>query len=404
MEEKRFTNPFYIFFLVLPYGISVGFATVTLPYLLTQNGFPVATTAAIVSIGVSANIWRFLWAPVADLTLSLRKWYWIGVFACTATLLWLCLTPFNLKGQLLLTIIVFISQVASTFVVLPVGGFMAHRITENKKGMAGGFYQAGNLGGVGIGGGAGLWLSTHINVMVAGLVLCAVSVLCGLVVLLIKDVENNKENSIAHQTVVMGKDLMTMIRIPIVLFAMIVLLMPMGTGAAANLFSAITGDWKVNVDSVALVTGLLFGIVSAIGCVIGGYIADKLGVWSGYLIAVSASAASALLMAALPYLPPFYIGGVLVYAFGLGLVNATFSALALYATGKRNASTKYALLSSLANIPIVYMTNVDGWAHDKYGSKAMLLVESAICFLFVATTLIFLKRLKNKGLLLKFID
>jgi len=404
MEEKRFTNPFYIFFLVLPYGISVGFATVTLPYLLTQNGFPVATTAAIVSIGVSANIWRFLWAPVADLTLSLRKWYWIGVFACTATLLWLCLTPFNLKGQLLLTIIVFVSQVASTFVVLPVGGFMAHRIAENKKGMAGGFYQAGNLGGVGLGGGAGLWLATHINVTMAGVVLCAVSVLCGLVVLLIKDVENNKENSIAHQTVVMGKELMTMIRIPVVLFVMIVLLMPMGTGAAANLFSAITGDWKVNVDSVALVTGLLFGIVSAIGCVIGGYIADKLGVWSGYLIAVSASAASALLMAALPYLPPFYIGGVLVYAFGLGLVNATFSALALYATGKKNASTKYALLSSLANIPIVYMTNVDGWAHDKYGSKAMLLVESSICFLFVATTLVFLKRLKKKDLLLKTID
>ena len=404
MEEKRFTNPFYIFFLVLPFGISAGFTTVTLPYLLTKNNFPIAMTATIVSVGVAANVWRFLWAPVADLTLSLRKWYWIGLIACTATLLWLCITPFTIKGEVLLTIIVFVSQVAATFVVLPVGGFMAHRIEETKKGMAAGWYQAGNLGGVGIGGGAGLWLATHYNILVAGVVLCVGSILCGLIVQTIKDVERNKENSVAHQTVLMGKELLNMVRVPVVLFVMIVLLMPMGTGGASNLFSAIAGDWKTDADTVALVTGLLSGIVSAVGCVIGGWAADKWGVWIGYLGAITVGALVALGMAALPYVSIVYVGGVLAYAFGLGLVNAAFSAITLYATGKKNASTKYALLSSISNIPVVYMTEVDGWAHDQYGSKGMLVLESALCLLFVLICIFFLKKLKERNLVLKSID
>ena len=404
MEEKRFTNPFYIFFLVLPFGISAGFTTVTLPYLLTNNNFPIAMTATIVSVGVAANVWRFLWAPVADLTLSLRKWYWIGLIACTATLLWLCITPFTIKGEVLLTIIVFVSQVAATFVVLPVGGFMAHRIEETKKGMAAGWYQAGNLGGVGIGGGAGLWLATHYNILVAGVVLCVGSILCGLIVQTIKDVERNKENSVAHQTVLMGKELLNMVRVPVVLFVMIVLLMPMGTGGASNLFSAIAGDWKTDADTVALVTGLLSGIVSAVGCVIGGWAADKWGVWIGYLGAITVGALVALGMAALPYVSIVYVGGVLAYAFGLGLVNAAFSAITLYATGKKNASTKYALLSSISNIPVVYMTEVDGWAHDQYGSKGMLVLESALCLLFVLICIFFLKKLKERNLVLKSID
>ena len=59
--------------------MSAGFVSVTLPFALTRAGFPVAITASIVALGVSANVWRFLWGPLADLTLTLRRWYVIGV-------------------------------------------------------------------------------------------------------------------------------------------------------------------------------------------------------------------------------------------------------------------------------------------------------------------------------------
>ena len=81
MSPPRSTPPLLFFFLVLPFGISIGFVSITLPFVLTKAGVAVATTASIVAIGLSANVWRFLWGPVVDLTLSLRRWYLICIAA-----------------------------------------------------------------------------------------------------------------------------------------------------------------------------------------------------------------------------------------------------------------------------------------------------------------------------------
>jgi MFS transporter, PAT family, beta-lactamase induction signal transducer AmpG len=404
MEPRPFAKPFYFFFLFLPAGISMGFVSVTLPYLLTQHGFSVARTAGIVALGVSANLWRFLWGPVADLTLSLRKWYWIGVIASVVTLQLLCITPFTLKGEAFLMIIVFISQVSATFVMLPLGGVMANRIPNEQKGQASGWYQAGNLGGVGLGGGAGLWLASHYSVMIAGLVLCLMSLLSALFIFFIEDVSREKQETITAAIANLGKSIISMVRIPIVLFVVILVCMPIGTGGASNLFSAIAADWKTNADTVALVTGILSGIVSTVGCVIGGYIADRRGVWVGYLGSGTICALCTIAMAVSPLRPYVYIAGVLGYSFSLGLMNAAFSAVLLFAVGKKNASTKYAMLASLGNLPVVYMTTVDGWAHDRFNSKFMLLLEAGLCLLFVFICVLIIRWLKEKSWLLKTVE
>src|ERR1700736_4525991 len=171
MRDSHSTSPLTFFFLVLPMGISAGYVGVTLPFILTRAGFSVGAAAAIVAVGLSANIWRFLWGPVADLTLSLRKWYWIGLGTCTATLFLLSLIPIHQDQVAGLTTMVFITQVAATLVVLPIGGLMAHTVAEEKKGRASGWYQAGNLGGFGLGGGAGGWLAGPLSLPGCGTLL-----------------------------------------------------------------------------------------------------------------------------------------------------------------------------------------------------------------------------------------
>src|SRR5438046_6350865 len=130
MRDHDSTRPFVFFFLALPYGISSGFVSINLPFLLTRVGFWVATAASIVAIGVSANLWRFLWGPIADLTLSARRWYLVGLSTAAATLLLLALIPLNQNTVGVLMAVVFISQVAGTLIVLPVGGLMAHTAAE----------------------------------------------------------------------------------------------------------------------------------------------------------------------------------------------------------------------------------------------------------------------------------
>jgi PAT family beta-lactamase induction signal transducer AmpG len=261
MQTQQYTKPFYIFSLTMPAGLSQGFVTVALPYLLTLHGFSVAQAAAVIAVGFSANVWRFIWGPIVDVSLSFKKWYWIGLALCTSTLLLLCFYPFTVKEQVLLTCIVFISQVAGTFSLLPVNGFMAKRIAKNHKGSASGWYQAGSLVGVGIGGGAGLWLATHYSVLIAGIVLCIASVLFALVVLLIKDTAHEKENTIVNELAAMGKDIFAMLKVPITLLVISLIFLPIGTDAAANLWSAIAKDWHTSTNVVALVTGILSGLI-----------------------------------------------------------------------------------------------------------------------------------------------
>ena len=143
MPRRDKTKPFVFFFLVLPYGISSGFVSITLPFVLTRAGFSVAIAASIVAIGISANLWRFLWGPIADLTLTARRWYLIGLSAAALTLFLLGLFPLNPDTVGMLMAIVFISQVASTFIVLPVGGLMAHTVANQAKGRAAGGMKLG---------------------------------------------------------------------------------------------------------------------------------------------------------------------------------------------------------------------------------------------------------------------
>jgi MFS transporter, PAT family, beta-lactamase induction signal transducer AmpG len=404
IQQQSFTKPHYIFFIVLASGISQGFVSVTLPYLLSQNGFSVGTIADIVALGVSANLWRFLWGPLVDLSLSLRKWFWISTLLCIGTLMLLCVTPFTVKGTALLYSIVFVSQVAATFMLLPVSGFMAKRIETNKKGKAGGWFQAGTLGGTGLGGGVGLWLATHYNVTIAGIVLCAISLLFSLVVVKIKDVPHTKNKTIATELKVMGKDIITMIKTPVILFIIFMICLPIGTGAVSNLWSAIAVDWKTGADTVALVTGILFGLVSAAGCVAGGFIADRWGNWKSYLGFGIFYAFITGSMALFPYTPLVYITGVIIYAFSIGMMNAAFTSVLLFATGKKNAATKFSLLVSLGNLSFVYMTSVDGWVHDKHSSKYMLLTEAALCLLSVLICVIILNWMKARKMIVKTID
>lgn len=401
MSPQQFTKPFYIFFLMLPTGISNGFITVTLPFLLTKNNFPVAVTAGIVALGLSANLWRFLWGPIVDISLSLRKWFWIGLSAGTGSLLLLCFIPFTVKGTVLLSAIVFISQVAATITVLPINGFMANCIAGNKKGKASGWFQAGSLAGTGLGGGVGLWLAVHYNVVVAGIVLCTASLLFAMVVLLIKDIQHVKGKTLLQEIAVMGKDVLAMLKVPLALSVIVLLVLPIGTGAMAHLWSAIGQDWKTDADTVALITGLLSGVVSAVGCVTGGMVADKWGVWVSYLGSGIVCAAVTLLMAVMPYHPVVYITGVLAYAFSMGMVYAAFTAIILFAIGKKHVATKYSLLASLGNLPVVYMTAFNGWMHDKYSSGLMLVSEGVIGISFVLFFYLALRQLWYKKLIPK---
>jgi hypothetical protein len=87
--------------------------------------------------------------------------------------------------------------------------------------------------------------------------------------------------------------------------------------------------------------------------------------------------------------------GVLFYALRQRVRLRRFSALVFFAIGCGAVSTKVAVLSSFGNPPVIYMTVLNGWSHDRYGSAGMLAMQALaviVCILFASFAIARLQR------------
>jgi len=71
-----------------------------------------------------------------------------------------------------------------------------------------------------------------------------------------------------------------------------------------------------------------------------------------------------------------YIGFTMTYALVTGLTYAGFSAVVLEAIGLGAAATKYNVFASLSNMPIAYMTVIEGWAQTRWNVSGRLFAEA----------------------------
>src|ERR1043166_193986 len=300
MRKRESTRPVTFFFLLLPYGISSGFVAITVPFFLTRAGFSVASAATIVALGVSANIWLFCWGPIVDLILTPRRWYILAVIVSALTLFLLAVVPFQQSAGAMLSAMVFISQIALTTVVLPICSLLAYTVPDEAKGRAAGWYQAGNLGGTGIGGGIGVWLGVHFKKELAGAVLAVGMLAAAAAIFFAADFRVIAGFGFRERIRLMGRDLLAMLRSAIPLLTLFLITSPIASGAMNNLWSAVAPDWNAGPNTVALVTGVFNGIVCALGCLLGGWIADRFGRWWSYFSSGIALALVAIVMAMAP--------------------------------------------------------------------------------------------------------
>ncbi len=381
-------HPWIFLVLFAPYGISTGYVNVTLGYALTHAGVSTADVATIVAISLIPQTWKVLWAPIIDTMLSRKRWYMI---AAVTTGLGMAATGFVTAGQASLTIyyaLVLGFNLTISFLTMSVESLMAHCTLPEQRGRAGGWLQAGNLGGLGLGGGAGLWIVQHVaggGDWLPALVLGGSCIACSLALPLIAEpAADPGAEGLAENLLRVLKDVWSVARSRPGCLAMIILFMPIGTGAAANLWADVAGDWGASANVVALVSGLLSGLISAFGCIVGGYLCDLMDRKTSYSAFGVALALCAIGMALAPRTPTMFVVFSSLYNFMTGLTYASFTALTLEAIDRGAAATKYNLLACLSNVPIAYMTQLDGSVQTRWGSGAMLYVEAALGFAGIA--------------------
>jgi len=371
-------HPFVFLVLILPFGVISGYVTVTFAYLFSKAGIPVAAVAALVGASLLPQVFKFLWAPLVDSSFTVKKWYLFASLITAGSILATGILPIKASSLPLLTVIVVAGNVASSFLGMAVNSLAAHDTPEEKKGNMSGYLQAGNLGGSGIGGGAGLWLAEHINNPWApAVVLSGACLLCCVGLFFVKEHPSTVRAADALNTLKnLLMDLWDTLKTRLGVLAMILCFLPLGTGAASNLWSAVSGDWKASADTVAFATGVMSGLITAAGCVLGGWICDRGNRQIAYVAFGLTEVLCAIGMALCPHTELMYVAWTSLYAFSLGLCYAGFSAFVFEAIGKGAAATKYTVYASLSNAPIYYMTIVDGWAQTRWHSDGMLYTEA----------------------------
>jgi MFS transporter, PAT family, beta-lactamase induction signal transducer AmpG len=371
-------HPSIFMFLYLPFGIFQGYISVTLGFLLTQAGVSLAGVASIVSLPFLPNILKFLWAPLVDTTITVKKWYGIANIGTAIGILATCIVPLNSSFLLPLIIIVLLGSLANTVIAMSTESLIAQDVPNELKGRASGWLQAGNLGGFGIGGGAGIWLAENISEpWISGAIIALTCLLCGLGLILLKEPAPFKKEENYLKTVgTLVKDIWILVKSRGGFLVLILCIVPVGSGAASNLWSAISKDWSASPNAVALAVGVVGGVSSAIGCLVGGWICDLMDRKKAYILFGLLEGACALTMAICPRTELMFVIWTSVYAITIGLAFAGFSAFVLEAIGKIGAATKYNVFAGLSNIPIYVMIYVDEWAHNNWSATGMLLAET----------------------------
>jgi MFS family permease len=232
------THPVAFMILILPWGIITGYIGVAVAYFLAQAGVSTTQIAGLLALGFIPQTWKFLWAPIVDTTLSQIKWYMLAALVSAVGIFAVGAIPANASSLPLLTTVMLAAFLAGTFLCISVESLMAYATPAGEKGRAGGWLQAGNLGGGGVGGGAGLWMAQHLpGNWIAGSVLGAACLLCCLALRLVRDPPAvHRERLVTREFANVLRDLWQVARSQLGFLALLIFFLPIGTGAAGNLF------------------------------------------------------------------------------------------------------------------------------------------------------------------------
>ena len=100
--------------LFAPFGISSGYVSVTLAFLLGRAGLSTLEITTIIAGTLWVQTWKVLWAPIIDTVGNPKLWYGLGAAGIGATILFMSVLPATAHGVPAITVLALVSSAAST--------------------------------------------------------------------------------------------------------------------------------------------------------------------------------------------------------------------------------------------------------------------------------------------------
>ncbi len=384
-------HPVVWFVLILPFGALGGFVGVGLTFLATKHGLSITEGALLNGAQLLSQWLKWMWAPLVDITLTPRRWHVLATVLTAAGTLAMSLIPLGPGTLVLLLAVIALTSLVNTMVAMSVEACLTADTPPDQVGRVSAWFQAGNLGGSGLGGGLGLWLLESLpQTWMAGAIMGGLMLICcgALAFLRETPAAPHRVGEVGVLAAVRGvtRDLLQTLRSTGGMLAALLLVLPIGTGAGAGVLTqaAVAAHWGAGAREVGLLQGALSGIVTAVGCFAGGALCRRLHPRSSYAVIGIALAVIASAMALAPATVATYVVAATVYNFAVGMAYAAYSATTLEAIGRSAGATKFSMMASLSNFPIWWLGLLLGWVADHHGAAAMLHTEAALSVLGVA--------------------
>jgi MFS transporter, PAT family, beta-lactamase induction signal transducer AmpG len=370
----KHNSPWLFGFLGVPNGLANAIIVLLMPYVLRRQGVAVDRIAEIVALASIPNVWYFLYSPVVDL--GLRRRTWILLSATTAGLC-AALAVLASSGSLtLLTVLLFASGTVGSLISSANGALLSF-LDPAVRGRASGWYQAGNLGGGTIGGGLAIWLADRTGLPGLALGVMVLIVLPATAAFLIAEPAPHRRAFIPLFADLFS-DLREVLWSRRTLVGLVFFLSPVGSAAVVNLASGLGPDYHAPAGEVMWISGIAGGLLSALGSLVGGFVCDRMNRMLAYALSGGLSALFAAYLAFAPATPWTYGLGYSGYSITAGFAYAVFTALVLEVMGHRRhaAGTAYSLFVATGNVPILYMTWLDGVGYKYKAVRGLMTVDA----------------------------
>jgi PAT family beta-lactamase induction signal transducer AmpG len=155
---------------------------------------------------------------------------------------------------------------------------------------------------------------------------------------------------------------------------------PMCSGAMLGLLPELARDYGVSGAQVAWMNGLGGALLTAAGALCASLTPLRVRAPIAFLLAGLVNAATLALLALAPLRPEVYFAGTVLFLFTIGACYAYFTGVALEFLGPsgKSGSGRYAIINSLGNLPVAYMSWIDGRGYARWGPRAMPGIDAAV--------------------------
>lgn len=385
-------------------GVPLGFAAVAMAAYMRRQGMDVAQVGAFVGSFYLPWAFKWAWAPLVDLV-GLKRfggrkaWIVLCQSLMIVTLYGVSQIDYTQSFNLLITMVVIHNVFASTCDVA-IDSLAVNSLRPEERGQGNGFMFAGAYIGQGLGGGGAMFISGmygfNVSFLYVALLLCLV---LAFVIFFVRDpdlasVVTDKSTQVWLK---FRATLTSFVRELYVgffrsgkgpIFGVVFALMPFGAMAlSGGVSTTMQVDIGMTDDQIAQLNIYSTGI-SGFGCVVGGWLADRLGkrkmlalyygltMLPAFYLAVQFGGSGAAGVS----IPQYFAASLAFYLF-MGMHYGTAAAVFMGLTNPAIAATQFTGFMALRNLTISYTNTWQGAAADAWGYSTLLYVDALIAVL-----------------------